>query len=90
MSEFVKVGEHILAKTSGCNCNLLPNKAYMSDKVITDIKKEIEWYKELLSNAIDENNPISARLYVKRIKHLDKELYEAKQIMYDLSKSESD
>ena len=90
MSEFVKVGEHILAKTSGCNCNLLPNKAYMSDKVITDIKKEIEWYKELLSNAIDENNPISARLYVKRIKRLDKELYEAKQTMYDLSKSESD
>ena len=62
----------------------------MSDKVTTDIKKEIEWYKEMLSNAIDENNPVSARLYVKRIKRLDKELYEAKQTMYDLSKSESD
>ena len=62
----------------------------MSDKVTSEIKKEIDWYKELLSSAIDENNPISARLYVKRIKHLDKELYEAKQTMYDLSKSESD
>ena len=62
----------------------------MSDKVTSEIKKEIDWYKELLSNAIDENNPISARLYVKRIKHLDKDLYNAKQTLYDLSKSESD
>ena len=62
----------------------------MSDKVTSEIKKEIDWYKELLSNAIDENNPVSARLYVKRIKRLDKELYDAKQTMYDLSKSESD
>lgn len=62
----------------------------MSDKVTSDIKKEIDWYKELLSNAIDENNPISARLYVKRIKKLDKELNNAKQTLYDLSKSESD
>ena len=62
----------------------------MSDKVTSDIKKEIDWYKELLSNAIDENNPVSARLYVKRIKKLDKELNNAKQTLYDLSKSESD
>lgn len=62
----------------------------MSDKVTSDIKKEIDWYKELLSNAIDENNPISARLYVKRIKQLDRELNNAKQTLYDLSKSESD
>ena len=62
----------------------------MSDKVTSDIKKEIDWYKELLSNAIDENNPVSARLYVKRIKQLDRELNNAKHTLYDLSKSESD
>ena len=62
----------------------------MSDKVTSEIKKEIDWYKELLSSAIDENNPVSARLYVKRIKQLDRELINAKQTLYDLSKSESD
>lgn len=62
----------------------------MDKKVILDIKKEIDWYKELLSNAIDENNPVGARLYVKKIKHLDKELIDAKQTLYDLSKSDSD
>ena len=60
----------------------------MSDKVTSDIIKEIDWYKELLSNAIDENNPVSARLYVKRIKQLDRELHNAKQTLYNLSKSE--
>ena len=28
MSEFVKVGERILAKPSGCDYDLLPNKTY--------------------------------------------------------------
>ena len=52
----------------------------MSDKVTSEIKKEIDWYKELLSNAIDENNPISARLYVKQNKKLDKEYLQENQL----------
>jgi len=64
----------------------------MSEFVKEQLEKEVQEIKQLAYIAVKNKQPKVARKHIKKIKELDKKIYEYnfEPIPYDLSKSEDD